>query len=133
MPWIQHCYLVQNVNKIIFRTLIESLDDKWPDARNKALAIIQNTFSPDDKVFEQETIEQLVNKIQKITETDLNYGVRRNAELCLIAIRSRHVAKLRTILTTKKEMIKYVTEKVDVLTRPAFGSSLKLKHGISHC
>jgi HEAT repeat protein len=93
-----------NVNKVIYKTLINSLDDKWPEVSKNALAILQTTFSSDDKVFEQQIIEQLVDRMQKMTETDLNYEVRRNAELCLLAIRGRQLAKLRTLVTTKKDM-----------------------------
>lgn len=93
-----------NVNKVIYKTLINSPDDKWPEVSKNALTILQTTFSPDDKVFEQEIIEQLADRIQKMTDADLNYEVRRNAELCLLAIRGRHLAKLRTLVATKKDM-----------------------------
>jgi aminopeptidase N len=119
-------------NKTIFKTLMSSLDDKWAEVRKGALAVLQTTFSPDDQVFEQDIIEHLVNKIQIMAETDLNYRVRRNAELCLLDIRGRHLAKLRTIVATKESMSKYVNEKVNILTRPFFGSSLRIKHS-RHC
>jgi hypothetical protein len=69
-----------------------------------------------------------VNKVQKMVETDLSYEVRRIAELCLLAIRGRHVAKMRTVLKTKEEMSKYVSQKVEIRTKKVFGSSLTLKH-----
>lgn len=67
------------IRKAIFKVVLDSLDDNWPDVIKKALAIFETTFSPDDKVFEEEIIDQLVNKVQKMVETDLRYDVRRIA------------------------------------------------------
>jgi hypothetical protein len=73
--------------------LVDSLDDSWLDVRKGALAILEATFSPDDQIFEQEITDQLVNKVQKMAETDLRHGVRRAAELCLLSIRGKHATK----------------------------------------
>jgi aminopeptidase N len=116
------------LRNVIFKVLINSLDDKWPDVRKKSLAILETTFSPDDKVFEQEIIDQLINKVQKMVELDLSYEVRRIAEFCLLAIRGKHLKKMRTIHKTKVEMSKYMYQKVEVRTKKVFGPTLRLNH-----
>ena len=63
-----------------------------------------------------------------MVETDLRHDVRRAAELCLLAIRGKHVIKMRTILKTEEERSKYVSEKVEIRTKKVFGASLGLRH-----
>lgn len=125
-------FLLENnsgeINKIIFKVLFSSLDDKWPQVRRTALAIFENTFSPDDKYFEPEIVDRVIDKIQKMAETDLSLEVRRNAELCLMAIRGRQVAKVRAVMKTRQDMSKYVSDNVATRTMQAFGSTLKLQN-----
>jgi hypothetical protein len=112
------------IRKNIFKVILDSLDDSWLEVRKKALAILEQTFSPDDAVFEPEFIDKVKNKLQKMVETDLRDDVKRIAELCLLAIRGKHVEKMRTILKTTEEMTKYVSKKVEIRTKRAFGTSL---------
>jgi len=68
----------------IFKVLLNSLDDKWPDVRKKTLAILENTFDIDNNLFNQTLIDELLKKIEKIVTEDLNYEVRRIAEISLL-------------------------------------------------
>jgi predicted urease superfamily metal-dependent hydrolase len=100
------------------------LDDNWLDVRKNALAILENTFSPNNAVFEPEFIDKVINKLQKMVETDLRDDVRRTAELCLLAIRGKHVEKMRAILKTKEETSENVSKKVEIRTKKVFGTWL---------
>ena len=59
------------IRKNIFKVILDSLDDSWLEVRKKALTILEQTFSPDDAVFEPEFIDMVKNKLQKMVETDL--------------------------------------------------------------
>ena len=108
------------IRKNIFKVILDALDDGWLEVRKKALAILEQTFSPDDAVFEPEFIDKVKNKLQKMVETDSRDDIKRTAELCLSAIREKHVEKMRTILKTKEEMAEYISKKVEIRTKRVF-------------
>ena len=108
------------IRKNIFKVILDALDDGWLEVRKKALAILEQTFSPDDAVFEPEFIDKVKNKLQKMVETDSRDDIKRTAELCLLAIREKHVEKMRTILKTKEEMAEYISKKVEIRTKRVF-------------
>ena len=58
------------IRKNIFKVILDSLDDSWLEVRKKAFTILEQTFSPDDAVFEPEFIDKVKNKLQKMVETD---------------------------------------------------------------
>lgn len=116
------------IRKNIFKVILDALDDSWLEVRKKALAILEQTFSPDDVIFEPEFIDKVKNKLQKMVETDSRDDVKRTAELCLLSIRGKHVEKMRSILKTKEEMAEYVSKKVEIRTKRTFGTSLTLRH-----
>ena len=109
----------------IFKVLLNSLDDKWPDVRKKTLAILENTFDIDNNLFNQTLIDELLKKIEKIVTEDLNYEVRRIAEISLLKIREKHPRQLKETMISKIELSNFISKKVKVRTINVLAPSLQ--------
>ncbi len=109
----------------IFQIFLNSLEDKWPDVRKKTLAVLENTFDIDDNIFNQTLINKVLNKIEKISNEDLNYEVRRIAEISLIKIREKHPRQLKEMIVSKIELSNFISKKVKVRTKNVLAPSLQ--------
>ena len=69
--------------------LIESTEDEWLETGKTALTILEKTFSPDDIIFDNANIWQLLKKIYQMTVDYLTYDVRRIEEIALVKIRDK--------------------------------------------
>ena len=54
------------------------------------LSIMKSTFSPDNNTYDVNLIKQVLEKFEQVTQLDSSYSFRRNAELCLLAIKERN-------------------------------------------
>jgi hypothetical protein len=119
-------FIIENdgeINRAIFNTVLNSLEDKWPEARKAALGVLQTTFSPDDKNLDSDYTNKALTKVENISRTDSMHDVRRKAELCLMAIREKKVAKLRKTIKTKQSIKKHSSELVNNATKAIIGPS----------
>jgi aminopeptidase N len=109
------------VNYDVFTTLMRCLDDPWLHIRKAACGIFETKFNQDDMEIKDK--DQLLNKLEQMTNTDLSYDVRRNAQLCLFAIRDRTYSKKRKTMN-EKEFNEYVSAKLKIRTKNVFGPKI---------
>jgi len=112
----------KTVNRDVFMTLMRSLDDKDQRVRKAACAVFETAFSPDEHDIDRQNLNQLFDKLEQMSNNDLFYEVRRNAQLCLFAIRARHYSKMRKIMKNEREFNDYVMSKKQTRIKHVFGS-----------
>ena len=78
------------LNYNVFKALRQCLDDPWRWVRITACGIFETKFNQDDIELQDrdQLLTDLLNKLEQMTNTDIIHAVRRNAQLCLFAIRS---------------------------------------------
>ena len=101
----------------VFELVMTSLEDPWPDTRTACLTILESVFSPDNSKFDQEHVDRIVAKLTQMISQDVNYGVRRIAEIALIKIREREAAKLKERLITKETISEYISKVIHSRTQ----------------
>ena len=69
--------------------LIGPTEDEWLETGKTKLTILEKTFSPDDIIFDNANIWQLLKKIYQMTVDYLTYDVRRIEEIALVKIRDK--------------------------------------------
>jgi aminopeptidase N len=111
----------KTVNYDVFTTLMRCLGDPWLHIRKAACGIFETKFNQDDMEIKDK--DQLLNKLEHMTNTDLSYDVRRNAQLCLFAIRDRTYSKKRKAMN-EKEFNEYVSTKLKMRTKHVFGPKM---------
>jgi len=106
------------INYNVFKALRRCLDDPWRWVRITACGIFETKFNQDDIELQDrdQLLTDLLNKLEQMTNTDIIHDVRRNAQLCLFAIRDRTYSKKRKEMN-KKEFNEYVTAKLNTRTR----------------
>jgi hypothetical protein len=111
----------KTVNKLVFVTLTQSLDDKHQQVRTNACTAFETTLSPDEQEIDKQYLDKLLAKLEQMTNNDIFYMVRRKAELCLLAIRSRHYSKMKKIMKSEREFNDYITAKREIRMKHVFG------------
>jgi len=111
----------KTLNKEVFDTLMQSLNDKHQLVRTTACMVFETTFSPDEQEIEKQHVDKLLAKLEQMTNNDVFYMVRRRAELCLLAIRARHYSKMRKIMKSEREFNDYIMAKREIRKKHVFG------------
>jgi hypothetical protein len=114
----------KTVNKDVFTTLMQSLNDTHQQVRTNACAIFETTFSPDEHEIDKHYVNQLLDKLEQMANNDVFYEVRRKAELCLFAIRSRHYSKMKRIMKSEREFNDYAAAKRQIRMKHVFGRTI---------
>jgi hypothetical protein len=58
-----------------------------------------------------------------MANNDVFYEVRRKAELCLFAIRSRHYSRMKRIMKSEREFTNYLAAKRQIRMKHVFGQA----------
>jgi aminopeptidase N len=104
-------FILDNNSEIhipIFELVMDSLEDRWPDTRIACLTILESVFSPDDSKFDQNHIDRVIMKLTRLIDEDVNYGVRRIAEIALVKIREREAKRLKERLIAKETISEHI-------------------------
>ena len=114
----------KTVNKDVFITLMQSLKDKHQQVRTNACAVFETAFSPDEHEIGAQYVNQLLLKLEQMTNNDVFYEVRRKAELCLFAIRAQHYSKMKRIMKSEGEFNDYLPAKRQIRMKHIFGRAI---------
>lgn len=114
----------KTINKDVFTTLIQSLNDSHQQVRTNACAVFETTFSPDEHEIDKHNVNQILDKLEQMTNNDVFYEVRRKAELCLFAIRSRHYSKIKRTLKSEREFNDYAAAKRQIRMKHVYGRTI---------
>jgi aminopeptidase N len=111
----------KKINKDVFNILFNCLSDKWPHVRNEACSIFETMFEPDNQEISDVDKKKLLDKLELMANADIFLGTRKNAQLCLFAIRERTYTKIRERAKNEKEFNEYVVAKRKMRTKHVFG------------
>lgn len=110
----------KKIDSKVFKTLTECLDDTWLHIRKTVCGIFETKLSEDDLEIKEKN--GLLDKLEKMTNNDVSFDVRRVAQICLFAIRDRTYLKKRKTMN-KKDFDEYVSAKLKMRTKQVFGPS----------
>ena len=65
-----------------------------------------------------------MDKLELMANTDVSHDIRKNAQICLLAIRDRTYSKIREKAKNEKEFNEYVSAKRKMRTKHVFGPSV---------
>jgi aminopeptidase N len=114
----------KKINEDVFKTLFNCLSDRWVYVRSSACANFETMLDPDKQAISNEEKKQLLDKLEQMANTDVSHDIRKNAQLCLFAIRDRTYNKIREKAKNEKEFNEYVSAKRRMRTKHVFGPTV---------
>lgn len=86
------------------------------------MLFLKQRLVPDEHDIGRQYLNQLLVKLEHLTNNDLFFLNRRKAQLCLFAIRSRHYSKMKKIVKNEREFNEYLMAKKQIRMKDVFGS-----------
>ena len=92
--------------------------------RSAACANFETMLDPHNQEISHNDQKILLEKLSIMTTTDVSNDIRKNAQLCLFAIRDRTYRKIKGKAKNEREFNEYISAKHKMRTKHVFGPSV---------